>query len=343
MRTFSQKIAVVGLVLSFNTTNAHHSNAPHYDRDQPIMIEGIVTEFEFVNPHAFLHIQVTDGDGKSAVWSCEMLTANTLRRLGWTENTFTVGQEVSVMGIAARRDPLGCSFNSGVLADGTVINRGGGIADPFIDDLDQRFAILADGIPNLAGPWVRDRSRRQRGLGVGSRLPGAELLTAAGLEAQATYDDRFNDPSFECSAASITRAWSEPGTPTEIDQLEDRIIIRHEYMDTVREVYLAREHPEGLVPRRYGHSVGWYEDSTLVIDTIGFIPGVLTPHPGVLHSDVLHTVERLTLNREEKILELEWVAEDVKYFKSALTGASFYGPAPYGVDVYDCTPERANR
>ena len=123
MRTFSQKIVVVGLVLSFNTTNAHHSNAPHYDRDQPIMIEGIVTEFEFVHPHAFLHIQVTDGDGKSAVWSCELLTANTLRRLGWTENTFTVGQEVSVMGIAARRDPLGCSFNSGVLADGTVINR----------------------------------------------------------------------------------------------------------------------------------------------------------------------------------------------------------------------------
>ena len=114
-------------------------------------------------------------------------------------------------------------------------------------------------------------------------------------------------------------------------------------MDVKRIIKLTKEHDDGYQNQLYGHSIGWYEDDTLVIDTIGFIPGVLTPHPGILHSDALHTVERLTLNREEKILELEWVAEDAEYFKSALTGASFYGPAPYGVDVYDCTPERANR
>jgi ABC-type uncharacterized transport system permease subunit len=65
-RTFAPAAVtiLIGLPVS---ASAHHSNAPHYDRDKPITIEGVVTEFEFVNPHAFLHIAALDENGQKVV------------------------------------------------------------------------------------------------------------------------------------------------------------------------------------------------------------------------------------------------------------------------------------
>jgi hypothetical protein len=325
------------------TSGAHHSNAPHYDRDRPLTIEGVVTEFEFVNPHAFLHIAAVDESGQEVVWNCELQTANTLRRQGWTEEQFVPGQEVTVTGIAARRDAHGCSFTGATMADGTTIGRGGEIVVPEVAEEEERVAFLDGGIPNLAGPWMRDRRRQQGGPGPGSALPTEERMTAAGLAANAGYDDRFDDPSFECSASSISRAWGEPGTPTDIEQTADSVIIRHEYMDTVRTIRLAREHEDNLTPRPYGHSIGWYEGSTLVIDTIGFEPGVLTPHPGIMHSDALHMVERVTANPDDPSLDLEWTAEDAKYFKVPFSGSNHYIESLHPVSEYGCTPELSNR
>ena len=335
--------AYITLVGAPAVTNAHHSNAPHYDRDRPITIEGIVAEFEFVNPHAFLHIAAVDENGREVVWACELQTANTLRRQGWTREQFVPGQEFTVSGVAAKRDPLGCSFTGAVMADGTIVGRGGEITVSGAVDEAERVAYLDGGIPNLAGPWMRDRRRRQGGPGPGSALPGEERMTAAGLAANETYDDRFDDPSFECSASSISRAWGEPGTPTDIEQTEDSVVIRHEYMDTVRTIRLAREHEDNLTPRPYGHSIGWYEGSTLVIDTIGFESGVLTPHPGILHSDALHTVERITVNPDDPSLDLEWTAEDSNYFKVPVTGSNHYIESLHPVTDYDCTPEKSSR
>ena len=342
-----ERIVLLGSILWLvsATAGAHHSNAPHYDRERPIVIEGVVEEFEFVNPHAFLHILAENENGESVVWACEMQTANTLRRQGWTEERFVPGQAVTVNGIAARRDPLGCSFTSAELTDGTTIARSGAVVPPPDDESEDapRTAFLDGGVPNLAGPWMRDRSRGQGGPGPGSARPGADRLTPAGLVAAEGYDERFDDPSFECSASSITRAWSEPGTPTDIEQYDDRVVIRHEYMDTVRTIRLAAEHDPALTPRPYGHSIGRYEGATLVIDTVGFEPGVLTPHPGILHSAALHVTERLTVNPDELSLMLEWTAEDPEFFTEPFSGANHYMPSLYAVSRYNCTPELSNR
>ena len=335
--------AFVTLAGTPGMSGAHHSNAPHYDRDKPITIEGVVTAFEFVNPHAFLHIATQDENGQQVVWDCEMQAANTLGRQGWTKQQFVPGQRVTVSGIAARRDPLGCSYTSAVMEDGTSLARTGQIVPPKTPVEAERAAFLDGGAPNLAGPWMRDQRRPQGGSGPGSGPPAEESFTAEGLAANANYDQRFDDPSFECSAASISRAWGEPGTPTDIEQTTDRVVIRHEYMDTVRTVRLAREHAENPTPRVFGHSIGWYEGSTLVIDTVGFTPGVLTPHPGILHSDALHMIERITANPDGPSLDLEWTAEDPKYFKVPLTGSNHYVLSPYPVGLYGCTREHADR
>ena len=115
-------------------------------------------------------------------------------------------------------------------------------------------------------------------------------------------------------------------------------------MDTVRTVDMStREHAKNLTPTLYGHSIGWWEGSTLVIDTTGFTAGVLQPHPGILHSDALHIIERLTVDPERTSLHVAWTAEDPKYFTQPMSGEFTFAPTSYKVQPYDCTVEHANR
>ena len=332
-------LTIAGLLCLPPLSFSHHSTAPHYDREQPVSFSGVVKEFEFINPHVVLHVGTAGENGEPETWVCISGAANMLKRQGWTATQFVPGQAVTVSGIAARRDPLGCAFTS-VESGGVSIGERGAAA-PVAPT--PALEVTAE-IPVLAGLWMRDRNRRS-----GPRPPGSvanqESFTPAGLAAQAGYDQRFDDPSFECSAASITRAWGEPGTPTEIEQTDQQLIIRHEYMDTVRTVQLGtrREHPADLTPSPYGHSIGWYEGSTLVIDTVGFGAGVRTPHPGVLHSDRLHVIEHISLDPQDGMLVLEWIAEDPLFFSQPLSGSNRYVPSPFPIEPYACIPEKAQR
>jgi hypothetical protein len=344
---------IFALLAVGGAAHAHHSSAPHYDANRPIRIEGTVAEFEFVNPHTFLHVSVIDDGGGSVVWHCELPAAVMLRRQGWSPDKFTPGQPVTVSGIAARRDVHGCALRSVVLADGTEVGLQGEIltkSGEAQESPESDFApALEKGDQLIEGVWVRDMQRRPNGPaagpGPGDRAPpGSETFTEAGLQAQARYDQRFDDPSFSCSASSIVRAWSGPGTPTAIQIDNGVLTIRHEFMDTVRTVDIStREHSQDLAPTVFGHSVGWFEGQTLVIDTIGYSAGVFSPHPGILHSDALHTVERLTADSERTTLSVAWTADDPKYFKRPLSGEFLYKPSQYEVQRFGCTVEHANR
>lgn len=348
VRSFIRLTAAIILLSVGFGVGAHHSNAPHYDATRPVQLEGTVTEFEFVNPHAFLHIDVPGDDGGSVIWDCEMAAAIMLRRRGWSANDFVPGQRITVNGIAARREPHGCSIRSIVLEDGTEVHLQGGGLVQRSEGLTPAASSDA-GLHGIAGLWVRDMQRRPNGPLTGPgpanpEPPGREAFTEEGLEVQATYDQRFNDPSFRCSASSISRAWSGPGTPTQIALTGNTITIRHEFMDTVRTAQLGvRGHPEGLAPVEFGHSIAWFEGETLVIDTVGFAPGVLTPHPGILHSDALHIVERLSVDAADQTLRVAWTADDPKYFARTFSGEFLYQPSPYAVEPYNCTVENSNR
>jgi hypothetical protein len=339
----------VGFVSLVTELRAHHSNAPHYDANRPVSVAGTVAGFEFVNPHSYLHIDVTEADGSSVEWNCEMPAAVMLRRQGWSADAFVPGQQVTVRGIAARRDEHGCSVRSVTLADRTEVSLQGGAVVAANAEVPEPTSNTAGRTSPVAGIWMRDSERRPNGPATGPgpavrRPPPDETFTRAGLEAQAEYDQRFDDPSFSCSASSIVRAWSGPGTPTAIEIAGERLTIRHEFMDTVRTVDLStREHPQGLTPAAFGHSIGWFEGETLVIDTVGYAAGVLSPHPGILHSDALHTIERLSVDAAGTTLSVAWTAENPKFFSEPLSGEFLYKPSPYAVERFDCTVENANR
>lgn len=334
--------AALILSLASSLSFAHHSNAPHFDSTKPVSIEGVVTEFQFVNPHAWVYLDVTAPDGTVSNWNCELSAASGYRRQGWTEELFEIGSVLKIEGIAARRDPFGCSYTRGTLPDGTVVARGGQITKGG-EVLTQANSIeVGEGVDltGMAGNWIS--TPRNRGGGGGPREGDAidiygDLLTEAGKLAVSGYDQRFDDPALQCSPSSITRGWSEPNGPSDFTQTEDQIVIRHEYMDTVRTVDLTtRVHPENIEPSLTGHSVGWYEGDTLVIETVGFEEGVLVPHPGLLHSEEMKVVERLTLAEGGTLLLREYEVTDPKYFTRSYTGNSSWTRSTVTVGKYNC-------
>ena len=101
--------------------NAHHSFAAVFDIDNSIAVSGTVTKVEWMNPHAWIYIDVKDDDGGSENWAFELGSPNGLMRRGWTRKSVQVGDTISVAGYRARDGSLRGNLKSIVLADGTEL------------------------------------------------------------------------------------------------------------------------------------------------------------------------------------------------------------------------------
>jgi hypothetical protein len=93
------------------------------------------------------------------------------------------------------------------------------------------------------------------------------------------------------------------------------------------------KHPDDVTPSRAGHSIGRWEGDVLVVDTVGFAPGVLSPP--ILNSAELHVVERFWLDAQSTALTREYVAQDPKYFVGDYKGSDTIQVAdvPYSPDA----------
>jgi len=101
--------------------NAHHSFAAVFDVDSSIAVSGTVTKVEWMNPHAWIYIDVKDDDGGSENWAFELGSPNGLMRRGWTRKSVQVGDIISVAGYRARDGSLRGNLKTIVLADGTEL------------------------------------------------------------------------------------------------------------------------------------------------------------------------------------------------------------------------------
>lgn len=126
MRTrFCLVIAGISLLLAAAPVAAHHAFAAEFDVNQPVKVKGTTAKMEWTNPHAWLHVDVKEPDGKIVNWRFELGAPNALIRLGWKTDSLPVGVEVQVEGFRAKAGGPVANGRSIKLADGRELFSGG--------------------------------------------------------------------------------------------------------------------------------------------------------------------------------------------------------------------------
>ena len=121
-------IAALTSFVASGSASGHHAFSTEFDVSKPLDFTGKVLKVELINPHSWIHVDVTDAAGKTATWMIEGGSPNALVRRGVTKNSVPVGSEIHVIGYQARD-----GSNKGVgrditFADGRELFFGGSAA-----------------------------------------------------------------------------------------------------------------------------------------------------------------------------------------------------------------------
>ena len=122
-------IAVLGSLLAAVPLWAHHAFQAEFDDKKPVHLKGKVTKMEWINPHAWIHIEVTDADGKVTDWMVECGSPNIMLRRGFTKDSLEFGTELSVEGYQAKNGSNRANGSSVTFRDGRKLFVGGSNPD----------------------------------------------------------------------------------------------------------------------------------------------------------------------------------------------------------------------
>jgi hypothetical protein len=114
------KALLVGVLILSGPVLAHHSFAM-FDQKKVVTLKGTVSEFQWTNPHAFIHIEVPNGSGGKDEWQVELNSPNNLKRQGWKSTSVKVGEQVTLVLNPLRDGKRGGLFVAVTLPDGTVL------------------------------------------------------------------------------------------------------------------------------------------------------------------------------------------------------------------------------
>jgi hypothetical protein len=350
------KVCTFAAVVLAAPTWAHHGFG-RFDPTKEVTIEGTLTGIDFVNPHAYLYFDAMLADGKVQPMRCEMRAATVLRRSGWSEEMFVPGKHVEVMGNPHRDDPASCYIETLKLDEATFeryqqLSTATQGAD--------RPARLASGEPNIFGDWAQEQYLIARptnggrgGLVPKSMVAGIEsgqiamadvpnagwgarpvTFTPAGQAASEVLRAKppEDSPRARCEITSVLFDWVFDGPINRVTKGVDAITLEYG-RGLKRTVHMnMTSHPASITPSRAGHSIGRWDGDTLVVDTVGFAPGIIAGT--VPHSDRLHVVERFTLDPATMALKRDYTAEDPVNFTDQYAGSDIVMPAdaPYAED-----------
>jgi len=113
------------LLLGATAASAHHGTA-NYDTTKSVTVKGSVTQFQFINPHVTIAMDVKDDKGSVVNWQGALTSPNRLTRTGWTKDSVKRGDVISISGFPAKSGAPEIWIQKVVLAGGQELDTGGG-------------------------------------------------------------------------------------------------------------------------------------------------------------------------------------------------------------------------
>ena len=298
---------------------AHHSKANFLN--ETIVLQGEIVNFRWVNPHAIFRMKVADATGKITEWDVEVAATPQLVRSGWTEESLQPGDHVIVRAQPDRNRARPFAAMQSILKDdGTALSVTP--ADAAADNSRPRAQ-------SVFGVWQPAR-RRQGGAGIApgraDEPPLSLPLTAKGLEAARKFTVRDN-PRLQCVPFTSPENIGTPYLHT-IEHDGDNILLRTEYMEIARVVYMdGRAPPVG--PRSLqGHSIGRWDGDVLVVETTNFADQPWGVARGIPSGPGKRVVERYRLTDGGETLTVSYTIEDPEYLTQAFAGEEQWRYAP---------------
>ena len=364
-RAFGIAATLAVLAASLSTAAFAHHGLGRFDRTKQVDFTGVIKGIDFVNPHSYLHFDAVGPDGKTIAMRCEMRAATLLRRSGWTPEMFVVGAKAVVHAFAHRDDPASCYLEDITIGDAPRMNRNDQFEHTTKTDVTGRPLRLPSGEPNISGDWAQEQyvvavhtarrlvpksmsrpcgrgrsSRRTRRIPVGARDRDVHEARQREADAFRMWSPEDN-PRLRCRPTSIIFDWVFDGAVNRITQEDDRIVINYGLFSFERVIHMnVAQHPANIEPSYAGHSIGRWDGDDLVVDTIGFEPGVIAAP--VRNSDQLHVFERFSLDPKAMALTRRYVAVDPVYFIDTYFGSDTVLVADVPYEAHPCdelTPE----
>ncbi len=301
---------------------AHHS-AALFDTAQKIAVEGVVTKYDWRNPHIYMTLRVTDADGTEHDREIEAGASSVLLPLGLTPTAVAIGERVTIRGNPSKR-------GTGTMLGRELVKADGSVLPLNIASAPSRKAPPDAVATSIAGTWFPPL----RGFGGFGPGPGRWPLTERGRAALTAFDNRQTAHA-DCIPVTAPTLMLYPVTSV-VEVTPDVVKFHVDWMSSERIVYVdGRDHPPNGAPSLHGHSIGRWEGATLVVDTVQFVPHKQGNAMNLPSGPRKHVVERFSLGDDRKHLRYESVLEDPDYLAAPVTYSAEwdYRPdlAPTGV------------
>ncbi len=323
-----QLLTAAALLLAAQPAAAHHSRAI-YDEARTITLEGVVSEFEWANPHVYLHVETRAESGEPVVWAIEHGSTTAMKKRGWSPDTFVPGDAVIVRAHPGRNASRNMALVYSVEKAG-ITRLGRGDPSEALSSI-QGPPVEADG---LSGTWVILQTAM---VGYFSE-PYDWPLTERGRAALMSYDDSTMNPQIQCRSRTAPWFMIFPSVQR-IDVGQNAVSIHSEYDSIERTIHLDADSHEGAIASHQGHSIGWWEDDVLVVDTTHFTAHRSGAARGIPSGPQKHLVERFSLDPDRTSMTYSFELEDPEYLSEIVTGEvqSAYRPdvefAPIACDL----------